>query len=117
MVFYPPSAVGKLAFDPPDDIPIHEFLFDERYGRRPSNKSADPFVDGLSGKSFTTQETIDRIDWLARALQKRWGWSPDTIPNKPPTGSGRENRKVDASKVVCVFTLNTVLAQRKHLRC
>ena len=108
MVFYPPACVPKLSFDPPDDVPIHNFLFDEQYGRHPFKASAPTFVDGLSGKSYTPQETQERIELLARALQKRWDWSIDTIPNKLQANSGQGDLKVDTSKVACVFTLNTV---------
>lgn len=107
MVFYPPEAVPKLPFDPPDAVPIHGFLFDEQYGRYPLGKSSPAFTDGLSGKSYSAQAMPGRIEALAKALQKRWNWSLDTVPNKPASGSG-SNRKVDTSKVACVFTLNTV---------
>ena len=108
MVFYPPDWVPKLPFDPPDDTPIHDFMFDEKHGRRPINKSLPTFVDGLSGKSYTPQHTRDRVEWLARALQKRLGWSIDTLPNKLGGELGGDERAVDPNKVVCLFTLNTV---------
>ena len=108
MVFYPPEFVPKLPFDPPEDTAIHDFLFDERYGRRPINKSYPAFVDGLSGKSYTPQHTRDRVEWLARALHKRLGWNIDTIPNKLGGELGGDERPVDTNKVACVFTLNTV---------
>ena len=110
MVFYPPSDDPKLPFDPPDNIPIHDFLFDEQYDRHPINKSSPAFVDGLTEESYTPQETRDRVECLARSLQKRWNWSIDALPNKLAGEAGWDDkRNVDTSKVVCVFTLNTVL--------
>ena len=107
MVFYPPPFIPQLPFAPPENIPIHELIFNEKYGRYPIAKSAPAFVDGLSDKSYTLSETQARVESLARALQKRWKWDIDKVPNHFGGGS---RKQVDTSKVVCVFTLNTVYA-------
>ncbi|KAI0012056.1 acetyl-CoA synthetase-like protein [Xylariaceae sp. FL0662B] len=74
MVFTPPAWVPQLPFDPPDSIPIHEFWGDERFGRKPLDKSRNPFTCGLTGKTYTTAQMIERYEWLARSLAKRTGW-------------------------------------------
>jgi len=96
MVFTSPSWVPKLPFDPPDSIPISEFMFDEHYGRYPLGYSKAPFTCGLTGKEYSALEVKERIDYLARALAKEFGWSPNT-------GS-------EWDKVVAVFSVNTVSA-------
>ena len=107
MVFHPPAFLRQLLFAPPEDIPVHELLFNEKYGRHPIAKSPPAFADALSGKSYTLSETQARVESLARALQKRWMWDIAKVPNQLGGGS---RKQVDTSKVVCIFTLNTVFA-------
>lgn len=110
MVFEPPSWVPKLpigAFelhpqpyylliktDPPDSIPISEFLRNEKYGRRPVASSRNPFTCGLTGRTATVDEFFRRSDSLAKALSKRTGWQP--------------NEGTCWDKVVGIFSFNTV---------
>ncbi|KAK3330473.1 hypothetical protein B0H66DRAFT_612080 [Apodospora peruviana] len=94
MVFYPPPWVPKLPFDPPDSITIGEFMRSEIYGRRPIDKSRNPFTCGLTGKTHTTTEAFERSDLIAKALGKIMGWEPN----------------VDSpwDKVIGVFSFNTI---------
>ncbi|KAI9695863.1 MAG: hypothetical protein M1836_005980 [Candelina mexicana] len=94
MVFTAPEWVPKLPFDPPDSIPISEFMLNEMYGRHPLGYSKAPFTCGLSGASYSALEVRDRVDCLARALAKEFDWHP--------------NKDTEWDKVVGVFSLNTI---------
>jgi len=95
MVFTSPSWVSKLPCDPPDSIPISEFMFNEQYGRQPLKDSKPPFTCGLTGKEYSALEVQGRLEYLARALSKELGWQP--------------NAGTEWDKVVGVFTVNTVM--------
>lgn len=95
MVFYPPKWVPELAFDPPDTLPVCDFMFDERHGRYSLDRARDPYTCGLSGKSFTAKQQKERVEQLARALAKELQW----VVN---------DRQGQTGKVVGVFSLNTV---------
>lgn len=94
MVFYPPAWVPKLPFDPPDSIPISEFMLNEKYGRHPLSKSKPPFTCGLTGKEYSALEVRERVDKLARALSKELSWNP--------------NQGTEWDKVAGIFSVNTV---------
>ncbi|KAI1827679.1 hypothetical protein F4861DRAFT_329985 [Xylaria intraflava] len=94
MVFTPPSWVPRLPFDPPDSIPIHEFMINERYGRQPVATSQNPFTCGLTEKTYTIPEIHERQELLARALSKRLGWQP--------------NEDTPWDKVIALFSFNTI---------
>jgi hypothetical protein len=67
-----------LPFQPPDSIPIHDFLFGEaatKHGRYPPEKSKPPFTCGVTGKSYTVQEVSERFESLARALSSDLQWN------------------------------------------
>ncbi|PPJ50273.1 hypothetical protein CBER1_04911 [Cercospora berteroae] len=93
MPFHPPSWVPQLP-DIPDSVSIETFMFNESYGRFPLGYSKPPFVDGLTGQSYTALDLKDRIDWLSRALVKEFGFDPH---------SGSE-----WDKVIACFSLNTI---------
>ncbi|KAJ5562418.1 phenylacetyl-CoA ligase pclA-Penicillium chrysogenum [Penicillium sp. DV-2018c] len=93
MVFLPAKEAGQLA-PIPDSITISEFMLNEKYGRRAHATSQDPYTCGLSGKSYSSQETVNRVDWLARGLSKEFGWAP--------------NQGSEWDKTLAVFTLNTI---------
>jgi hypothetical protein len=97
MTFVPPSWVPQLPFDPPDSIPICDFMLDERYGRHPLGYSNDPFSCGLTGKTYSSLEVKERVDWLARGLAKELGFHP--------------NQGSEWDKVIAVFSVNTVSAE------
>lgn len=94
MVFTAPQWVSKLPFDPPDSIPICDFVFDEKYGRQSLNKALDPFLCGITTKSYSAVEVRDRVELLARGLAKETGWNP--------------NKGSEWDKVVGIFAVNTV---------
>ena len=105
MVFYPPSWAPKLPFDPPDSIPINEFLFNEKYGRHPLNRSKPPFTCGLTGTEYSALEVRDRVDKLASALSKELSW--------------QVNGGTEWDKVIGIFSVNTVscTTRMKEQRC
>ncbi|KAI9726236.1 MAG: hypothetical protein M1834_009091 [Cirrosporium novae-zelandiae] len=94
MVFYPPDWVPQLEDDPPDTVPLCDFMFNEIYGRYPLGYSRSPFTCGLSGREYSALELRERVDYLARALSKEFGWMP--------------NKGTEWDKVVGVYALNTV---------
>ena len=94
MVFTAPPWVPKLPFDPPDSIPISEFMLNEEYGRHPLSKSKPPFTCGLTGAEYSALEVRERVDKLARALSKELGWAA--------------NKGTEWDKVAGIFSVNTV---------
>ncbi|KAI0413270.1 hypothetical protein F5X98DRAFT_352530 [Xylaria grammica] len=94
MVFTPPAWVPQLPFDPPDSIPLHEFIGNERYGRQPFGRSQNPFTCGLTGKTYTHAEMRERQELLARSLSKRLGWRP--------------NEDTPWDKVIGLYSLNSI---------
>ncbi|RDW62156.1 putative phenylacetyl-CoA ligase [Coleophoma cylindrospora] len=69
-------------------------MLDEAYGRRPHNASKNPFTCGLSGKTFTGLEMVERVENLAKGLSNEFGWEP--------------NKGTEWEKVIGIFALNTV---------
>jgi hypothetical protein len=94
MVFYPPDWVPKLPFDPPDTVPICDFVLDEQHGRPALETSLDPYTCGVSGKSYNAREQKQRTESLARALAKELGW--------------KVNQGTEYDKVAGVFSFNAV---------
>ena len=93
MVFLPHKSAGELP-PIPDDVTIGEFMLNEKYGRHPIARSRDPFTCGLTKKSYSTQEVVERVDFLARAIAKEFNWEP--------------NRGTEWDKTLGVFALNSV---------
>ncbi|RFU28419.1 hypothetical protein B7463_g7918, partial [Scytalidium lignicola] len=93
MIFTTPSWVPKLP-DIPDNVSIPDFMFDEKYGRHALLHSKHPFVCGLTGRSYSPNETLKRIELLARALKEELGWN---------SGEGSE-----WEKVLAVFSMNSI---------
>jgi hypothetical protein len=99
MLFHPPSYAAKLP-EIPDTVPICDFIRDEQYGRRPISQSWDPYTCGLSGKTITAKQQVDRVEPLARALAKEFGW--------------KVNQGTEYEKVAGVFAFNTVSYNKSH---
>ncbi|KAB5529064.1 phenylacetyl-ligase [Coniochaeta sp. 2T2.1] len=76
MVFHSPSWVPDLPLEPPDSIPIAQFMSEEVYGRCPPSQSRNPFTCGLTGKTYSVSELFQRSEHLARAISKRLNWQP-----------------------------------------
>lgn len=93
MVFLPNPKFGQLG-EIPDSIPICEFMLNEKYGRVAHNNSRDPFTCGLSGKSYSSREVVDRVEHIARALAKEFGWAP--------------NKGTEWDKTVAVLSVNAI---------
>ncbi|RMJ27974.1 Phenylacetyl-CoA ligase [Aspergillus sp. HF37] len=93
MVFLPPKSAGELP-PIPDDIPISEFMLNEKYGRRAMAASRDPYTCGVSKKSYSTQQVVERVDLLARAIAKEFNWAP--------------NKGSEWDKTLGIFALNTI---------
>lgn len=72
-------------------------MLDEKHGRCPLKESRDPFTCGISGKTYSALEMVDRVDHLARALSKEFGWAP--------------NEGTEWDKVAGIFALNTVCGE------
>jgi len=69
-------------------------MLDDSYGRCPLKKSRNPFTCGISGRTFSATEMVDRVDHLAKGLAKEFGWEV--------------NKGTEWDKVVGIFALNTV---------
>ncbi|KAJ5619146.1 Acyl-CoA ligase inpC [Penicillium lagena] len=93
MVFLPPKHLGPLGHVP-DNIPISEFMLNEQHGRVPHAASKDPYTCGLSGKTYSSNDVVDRVDFIARGLAKEFGWTP--------------NQGSEWDKTVAVFSVNTI---------
>ncbi|PHH63368.1 hypothetical protein CDD81_6065 [Ophiocordyceps australis] len=95
MPFTCPSYVAPLAFEPPDSIPIYEFLFDRsgEYGHLNQASLRPPFRCGLTGKAYQTGEVVERIERLAAAVAAELG-----------VGVGGN----ELDKVVAIFCVNTI---------
>lgn len=96
MVFLPDKKFGALG-TVPDDIPISEFMLNEQHGRVPHASSRDPYTCGITGKSYTSRQVVDRVDQIARGLAKELGWAP--------------NEGSEWDKTLAVFSVNTVGGQ------
>lgn len=101
MVFYPPSWTKNVPHIP-DDVPICDFMLQDLHGRHPLGYSRDPFTCGLTKKSYSALDVVDRVDYLSRALAKELGWQP--------------NQGTEWDKVVAVFSVNTVSGQSRWLK-
>ncbi|TEY59333.1 hypothetical protein BOTCAL_0195g00020 [Botryotinia calthae] len=94
MVFTPPAWVSNDPLNIPDDIPISQFMLNEKHGRKPFKSSRNPFTCGITGKTYTVSEQAQRVEHLARALSKELGWQP--------------NAGTEWDKVMGIFSLNTI---------
>ncbi|KAL4800312.1 hypothetical protein BDV19DRAFT_174054 [Aspergillus venezuelensis] len=93
MVFLPAREAGTMP-PIPDNIPISQFMLSEGNGRHPLSNSRDPFTCGLTGKTYSTLEVKDRVEYLSRAVAKILGWEP--------------NRGSEWDKTLVIFSLNTI---------
>ncbi|KAJ5536207.1 Acyl-CoA ligase inpC [Penicillium frequentans] len=93
MVFLPHPQFGQLG-TVPDHIPISEFMLNEQHGRVAHGKSNDPYTCGITGKTYTSRQVVDRVDQIAKGLSKEFGWDP--------------NQGTEWEKTLAVFSLNTI---------
>lgn len=94
MVFHPPAWVPKLPIEVPTDVPLCDFILDDKYARHPLKKSRAPFICGLTGKSYDVYQVKERVESLAAALSKEFNWQP--------------NDGSDWDKVLGIFSANAV---------
>ncbi|EWZ28975.1 hypothetical protein FOZG_17274 [Fusarium oxysporum Fo47] len=80
--------------DPPDSITIAEFVNNENCGRYPVAKARNPFTCGLTGKTYSMAEVLQREEFMARAIAKRLGYDL--------------HEGTEWDHVVGVFSLNTI---------
>jgi hypothetical protein len=93
MIFNPPDFLPSLG-EVPDTVPICEFMFDERHGRRPISESLDAYTCGITGRTISARDQKERVSLLARSLADEMGWGV--------------NQGSEYDKVVGIFALNTV---------
>lgn len=100
MIHTPPSFIQDMALQPPDTVPLHEWLWGaddaahERHGRHALSTAKSPFICGLTGEERTARDVQAQIETLAAALGKELGMEV--------------NEGNDLDKVIGVFSLNTV---------
>ncbi|KAH7358503.1 luciferin 4-monooxygenase [Plectosphaerella cucumerina] len=94
MVFTSPSWVPPMPIEIPDSVSLDEFMLTEKHGRVPFAQSKNPFICGLTGKTYTIDEIRQRVTHLARAIAKRLDFAP--------------NEGTEWDKVVALFSLNTI---------
>ena len=81
MVFTSPHWVPQLPIDPPDNIPLNEFILNEDFGRHLLNQSRPPFTCGFSGAEYSIDQVCDRVVNLARSISKEV-WLEGTRPGR-----------------------------------
>jgi len=69
-------------------------MLEDKYRKHPIKSSRNPFTCGLSGKTYTTQQVVERVEHLAQGISKELGWQP--------------NQGTEWDKVIGIFALNTV---------
>lgn len=95
MVFKTPNDVKQIPNGIPNDLLIHQFVLNDshKYGRAKLSRSKTTFIDGISSKSLSISQIIERVDVLSRTFDKLLG---------------SESRTDPWSRVVCFFTPNTI---------
>lgn len=78
----------------PNNITIEQFMHNDQYGRYPMAESRIPYVCGITGKSYTVEQIVQRVDYLSRAIKKRLLFD--------------FNEGTEWDRVVGLFCLNTV---------
>lgn len=69
-------------------------MSDEKYGRYQLAKAQNPYTCGITGKTYTAIQVVERVEYLARAIAKVLG---------PSIHEGTE-----WDRVIAVYSLNTV---------
>jgi len=96
MVFSSPSWVPPIRRDIPDSVPAGQFAIEgnDDVARQAVENGKALFIDGISGNSYSRDALRQRVEWLASALAKELGWSP--------------NEGSPWDKVVAIYSFNTV---------
>ncbi|KAL7790798.1 hypothetical protein V8C37DRAFT_384060 [Trichoderma ceciliae] len=93
MVFTPPSWTPQLP-DPPDSITVEEFIRHEKHGRYPLAIARNPYTCGITGKTYSAAQVVERTDLMARAIGKRLGFKPD--------------EETEWERVVAIYSANAI---------
>lgn len=103
MYFGTPPHIPQFPFEPPDTVPVHEFIFDNKGVWRwpPNHVRKAPFTCGVTSKSYTAEEVTQRIEYLARGLAQKTGW--------------QVNEGHEMEKMVAIFAINTVFTSHPFL--
>ncbi|KAL2867350.1 acyl--CoA ligase [Aspergillus lucknowensis] len=94
MVFSSPSWVPQIPTEIPDSITVGQFALRGNASLPPQCGGKPPFVDGITGKQYTTKTLLERVEFLSRSLARELGWSP--------------NEGSPEDKVVAVYSWNTL---------
>jgi hypothetical protein len=77
-------------------------MSNEKYGRHKLATSRNPYTCGISGKTYTAAEVVQRTDYLSRAIGNSLGW----VPSNNSKGCGRDAMGWD--RVAAMFSFSTV---------
>ncbi|KAL3482093.1 hypothetical protein BJX99DRAFT_82061 [Aspergillus californicus] len=94
MVFSSPAWVPQIPCEIPDSITVGEFALQGNANLPPQCGGKAPFVDAITGKSYSSKVLLERVEWLSRALSQELGWSP--------------NEGAPEDKVVGIYSWNTL---------
>ncbi|KAL5334144.1 hypothetical protein BJX70DRAFT_30290 [Aspergillus crustosus] len=94
MIFSSPSWVPDIPIEIPDSITVGDFALQGNANLPPQCGGKHPFVDAITGKSYSPKALVERVDVLARALAQEFGWAP--------------NEGEPEEKVVAVYSWNTL---------
>ncbi|KAL2845911.1 hypothetical protein BJY01DRAFT_177131 [Aspergillus pseudoustus] len=94
MIFTSPSWVPEIPDEIPDTITVGDFALQANANLPPQCGGKAPFVDAITGKSYSTKNLLERVDWLSRSLAQELGWSP--------------NEGSPEDKVVAIYSWNTL---------
>ncbi|KIA75543.1 hypothetical protein HK57_00682 [Aspergillus ustus] len=94
MIFTSPSWVPEIPGEIPDTITVGDFALQANANLPPQCGGKAPFVDAITGKSYSSKILLERVDRLSRALAQELGWSP--------------NEGAPEGKVVAIYSWNTL---------
>ena len=94
--FEAPAGFSTLPIEPPDNLTVPSFLFDEEKTqlRHPLATSKPPFTCGITGKTYRLAEASQRYQALARSISAELGWAVNT--------------GTELDKAAAIFSLNSV---------
>ncbi|KAF3916988.1 S-dihydroxybenzoyltransferase [Orbilia brochopaga] len=100
IIYEAPEWVPKLP-DRPDNIPVGEYVLNAAYGRADPKVSNHPYVCGITGKSYSVEEVLERIEYAARAIKR-------ILKIQDIHKGGSQAGFSEWEKVVGVFSVNCV---------
>ncbi|KAL4869853.1 hypothetical protein BDV12DRAFT_208180 [Aspergillus spectabilis] len=94
MIFSSPSWVPDIPCEIPDSITVGQFALQGNASLPPQSGGKHPFVDAITGKSYSSKTLVERVEVLSRSLAQEFGWSP--------------NEGAPEDKVVGIYSWNTL---------